>query len=408
MNKRKISELNNQDSIYNINFLPRDLLKYILSFARFALVRFVSKRWRELDLEIKRENRERNKNLSRINTCNEINYQFYCEHYCRCIHITVYDNVDIFNWYRQFDSFWSRNWDKKYWIDPTSPEYKKFNYWEENQDKLIWDEFEKKEEEEQEAHEEFQKVCLYGEVEVMDYILNNKIGGICFISEECLSGCTESGDLEKLEWVYSKSSEHHNYNRGYQCFETYESAVIFGDVEFLEYLLENNRDSKDNQEEYLDEMFLRHGILYSVIYHDRLDLLTMIYQKYGGELLLSYDDEDGDPLLHTAVKNQSMACVEFLLETVKVTNFDNAMESAARNDIAYVKLLVDHKVPIEEGDVMEAAVFGKLKILKYFKELGITIDKDKLRQKIEHCKTLNYLKERIPKYNKILEWLNQN
>ena len=50
MNKRKISELyiEKDSTVININLIHRDLLKYILSFARYSLIRFVCKRWREI------------------------------------------------------------------------------------------------------------------------------------------------------------------------------------------------------------------------------------------------------------------------------------------------------------------------------------------------------------------------
>ena len=401
MNKRKVSELYIHE-INIINLFPRDILKYTLSFARYSLIRFVCKRWREIDLEIKRENRRRNlSSLLKMISKND-NYSEYCDRYCRCKYFTVYSSVNIFIWYKSFDSIWSRNWDKKEWLNRENLKEEEIAFCLlnlEGNDNTYYDD---KVNDEQNAHDKFKDVCIYGSIEVMKYIFDNKIAGINFVSEPCIEGCILSNNMEKVKWAYSKTEKRLNYDCRCEGSDYYKIPIEYGNTELIEYLLENGRINEEKMD-FIEKMLYYDGILEEIIDHKKMNIIAMLYRNYGREVFLG-NFWDRDSPLSKAIETQNLPLLKWLVEVIKVEDFTGAMEIAAEKDIRYVKYLVKHKVPITPVAVKNAAIRPKLDILRYMKSLGIEIDITYLKEKVNAAKGLT---SDPHKYNEVIEWLNQ-
>lgn len=401
MNKRKVSQLYTSNEIDNINLIHRDILKYVLSFCRYSLIRFVCRRWKELDLEIKRENRRKNLPfLLGVIVKYDAIYSEYCDKCCRCKYFTIYSSINVFIWYRNFDSIWSRNWDKKEWIKRDNEDVPFCILNLEGEGSTYYDD---KVDDEQNAHSKFKDVCIYGDIEVVKYIFDNSIAGINFISEACIEGCILSNDLDKVKWAYSKTKKRLNYDCQCEGSDYYKIPIEYGNVELIEYLLENGQNERDeNKMDFIDKILYYECVLEEIIECRKMDIIKMLYKNYGREVFLG-NFWDRDSPLSKAIETRNIPLIRWLVEIIKVTDFTGAMEIAARMDIGYVKYLVKHKVPITPAAIINAVARPNLDLLRYMKSLGVTMDIEKLKEEVNIRKyTSNH-----HIYADIIEWLNQ-
>lgn len=393
MNKRKADELDKQQYIIpsctNIDLFPRDVLKYVLSFCRYSLIRFVCRKWRTIDWEIKTETRRKYRPfLMEMRNTTDCTYSEYCDKYCKCIYITLFSSVEVFLWYsKTIDSIWSRNWDRKYWKVYKEGSVPFCTLELEEDDKEL-----QKGDNEEEIHSVYRRVCIHGSLDVIKYIYDNNIAGICFMAEPCIEGCIESNDIEKVKWAYSKTTRRLNYNCN--CETTCcEIPVMFGNVVLVEYLIDIGLGEEGNRL----PLFPDSTILVDSIIYEQLLVLQMILRRYGREMFNT--ESDGVSYVAIAIDNKCWKVVRWLVEVVKVDTFEKAMEYAIRTHIHVVKYLVAYKVPISSEDVMYAASRNDLEMLRYMKSIGVPIDATQIKHQLEGTDEV--------KYKVVIDWLNQ-
>ena len=332
----------------------------------------------------------------------DISYSEYCDKYCKCKYFTIYSSIDIFIWYRNFDSTWSRNWDKKEWIKRDNE--KDFPLCILNLEGNGYIYYDDSFQDEQNAHDKFKNVCIYGNIEVMKYIFDNNIAGINFVSEACIEGCILSNNLEKVKWAYSKTDKRLNYDCSCEESDYYKIPIEYGNTELIEYLLENGQNERDEDKiDFINKMLYYEGILEEIIEHKKMNIIVMLYRNYGREIFLG-NFWDRDSPLSKAIETQNLPLLKWLVEVIKVEDFTGAMEIAAKLNIKYVQYLVKHKVPITSEAIKNAAIKPKLDILKYMKSLDIEMNITYLKEKVNVAKGLTFDPH---KYNEVIEWLNQ-
>lgn len=186
-------------------------------------------------------------------------------------------------------------------------------------------------------NEFFFKLCGFGNLNVIKYMVNTHKIDIYSVRDNGLRIAATKGYLDVVKFLFDKGADIHNDND-----KALRNAASNGNLKVVEFLLENGADVNAT------DVFGSFGALINASKNGHLDVVKLLLKK-GGDDLIHVDDENA---LHVAASHNHLSIVELLLD--KGANIHSRNNSLLRNAVNnnyldIVKFLLIFSVEINDN-----------------------------------------------------------